>query len=34
MACDGDILVNLVEQKPFVYNFNNKEYSNTNCVQQ
>lgn len=28
MACDGEILVNLVEMRPSIYNFGDKDHSN------
>jgi len=28
MACDGEILVSLVEMRPSIYNFEDKDHSN------
>jgi len=28
MSCDGEILVNLVERRPSIYDFNDKRYNN------
>lgn len=28
MACDGEILVSLIEKRPSIYDYNNKDHSN------